>query len=234
MTNRVDGFDPAVIMQDDAGEDETDSQQGISGQFKGRTVTQLAARSLVADASKNARGMNVSEEGQTNIVDRTLKMQGSGAKALAGATQLATGAGDAAIDTELYEEVEAKEDKDGEENEGGIGKIEELKKAKYFAQKTRDRQNIEKLMRFLSHLKSLGKLSPEELQDLAAEYFPDVTHQHLALAFAKEVFEEEPEHMEKVGVLDEAIQEHMEENAPGIRAGLNVSSRAVDYSELDS
>ena len=80
--------------------------------------------------------------------------------------------------------------------------------------------------------------SPEDLKNMLQERFPEVAHQHAALAFLEESISNDrgrsPQDDDLLKEIRNAQRELHEEHGPEIRAALNVSAHAADRPDLGS
>lgn len=105
-----------------------------------------------------------------------------------------------------------------------------LERAETFLDRLPDLEKGEKLREFLDHVKSLRDWSPPGILREVRFFFRDVSHQHAALSFAREVLEGEGGFEALCDGIGGALETLERESGPEIRAGLNVSGVAREYS----
>ncbi|CAM2065494.1 type III secretion system gatekeeper subunit SctW [Sulfidibacter corallicola] len=105
-----------------------------------------------------------------------------------------------------------------------------LEKAEFYLKQLKQMDKPEQLDKFMSHLKKMGDMNPEQLRQEVGKFFKDVSQQYGAMQYAKEMLSAEGGHEELVASLQEAMEQAMEEDGPAIRAGFNVSEDAAEFS----
>jgi type III secretion protein W len=106
-----------------------------------------------------------------------------------------------------------------------------LERAEFYLKRLPDLGRPEKLQQFLEHVKKQGAMSPRRLMEEAGKFFKDISHQYAGLSFAKEMIEQEGGQEELSASLKGALDECLKAHGPEIKAGLNMSEIARDFSE---
>ena len=109
--------------------------------------------------------------------------------------------------------------------------VELIKRVEQYLKQVPDLGSPEKLKEFLEHIKKIPFRSPSQLREEAKKFFKDITHQYIALSYSLETLEEEDASNELITLLKTATENLLEESGPEIRAGLNISTAAVEFSE---
>ena len=109
--------------------------------------------------------------------------------------------------------------------------VELIKRIERYLKQVPDLGSPEKLKEFLEHIKKVPFHSPSQLREETKKFFKDITHQYIALFYSLEVLEEEDPSNELIPILKEVTENLLAESGPEIRAGLNISTAAVDFSE---
>jgi type III secretion protein W len=113
-----------------------------------------------------------------------------------------------------------------------IGKKKEIKQAfqaELYVKKVPDLKQ-EDLLSFLKHIRKNRPNTMHDLLQEAKSSFKDVTHQYLALSFVKEMLDKEEGDSELGKTLEASIEYLMETEGTRIRAGLNVTEVAQEFS----
>lgn len=117
--------------------------------------------------------------------------------------------------------------------EGGsriLDRVDAAERVQEYLAKLPDMGRQEKLQEFVNQLRQHGANTPRQVLDEVRQFYSDVSHQYAALAYADEELEREggPEELRAAvrGAMDESMREH----GPEIRAGLNISSVAAEFS----
>ncbi len=98
-----------------------------------------------------------------------------------------------------------------------------------YLRKVPDFGSLDKLNQFIEHLKKSKFSSREQLLKETDKYFKDITHKFLALTYVLDVFKEEGE-KDLADVLEKTVSYLSKEHSEDIRAGLNISETAQDFS----
>jgi type III secretion protein W len=93
--------------------------------------------------------------------------------------------------------------------------------------------NVKKdeLLKFSEHVRKNRPDTVERMLSEAKAFFEDITDQYLALSFVKDLFEQEGEDQKLQATLQASAQHLMATRGPEIRAGLNVTEVALEFSE---
>lgn len=115
-------------------------------------------------------------------------------------------------------------------DKAGPGMKQAMEQALFYIQQLPDLGSPEKLLDFLEHLKQMSGPSPEKIQEAVEQVYKDKSQQYAALSFVQDMTREE----EGLGELKTAVRkvqgQLLEKYGPEVRAGLNVSVIAADFS----
>ena len=106
-----------------------------------------------------------------------------------------------------------------------------LEKAEFYLKRLPDLKDAEQLKKFAQHLKKQANLTPQQALSEAKKFFKDVSHQHAALSFSKEMQDEAGGSSQLKDVLSKAMGQCEKDHGPEIRAGMNVSQTATRFSK---
>ena len=102
-----------------------------------------------------------------------------------------------------------------------------MKQAEHYLKQVNDLEKNKKLAAFAKQMAEMHKsASPKQLQELAAKYYSDVSHQFLALSYSHEHLKESGASAGLIANLGSAIKQLEARHGPEIHAGINVSPSA--------
>ncbi len=113
------------------------------------------------------------------------------------------------------------------------GNKDPLKYAEFYLKKLPDIGKPEKFQEFVDHLKKKANLTAEQLSKEVEKFSKDVSHQYVALSFARDLLEGKSGFENLKSKIDDLIDDLYETNGPEIRAGLNVTETATEFSRDD-
>ncbi len=107
-----------------------------------------------------------------------------------------------------------------------------MKQAEHYLRQVNDLEKNKKLAAFAKQVAEMHKSSgPKQLQEFAAKSYPDVSHQFLALSYARDLLQEDGADSELVTNLGNALTQLEARHGPQIYAGINVSQSAAAAAE---
>lgn len=112
-----------------------------------------------------------------------------------------------------------------------LTKTHAVETAEMYMQMMHDLGPADKLRQFAADLRALQNPTKEQVLQHAQRHFSDLSHQHCALSFAKDVLEHEGAEPELLVALTEARAQLEEHHGPEIRAGLNITRQAMAHAE---
>ena len=102
-----------------------------------------------------------------------------------------------------------------------------MKQAEHYLRQVHDLEKNKKLEAFAKQVAEMHKsTSPKQLQELAAKSYPDVSHQFLALSYARDFLRKKGSGSGLIANLDNALTQLEAQHGPEIHAGINVSPSA--------
>ncbi len=107
-----------------------------------------------------------------------------------------------------------------------------MKQAELYLKQVNDLEKNKKLAAFAKQIAQMHK-SPtaKQLQELAAKSYPDVSHQFLALSYARDFLREEGAAPGLIANVGNAVTQLEAQHGPEIHAGINVSASASAAAE---
>lgn len=113
--------------------------------------------------------------------------------------------------------------------EGGM-KSDALEKALSYLKKLPEVGKPERFQQFFDHLKKMGTMSPQQLVQESGKFFKDISQQFAGLSFARDMLSGETGNEDLKDALRAALDQCLKEHGPAIRAGLNMSAIAAEFS----
>ena len=104
-----------------------------------------------------------------------------------------------------------------------------LERTEFYLKQLPDLGDAQKLNQFTDHLKQQKGLTPGQALDQAKAFFTDISHQFAGLSFARDSLDLEDEELKSV--LTQALDLLEKKHGQEIRAGLNITGIAADFSQ---
>jgi type III secretion protein W len=106
-----------------------------------------------------------------------------------------------------------------------------LERAGFYLKQLPDLGSAKKLNQFTDHLKQQKGLTPGQALDQAKAFFTDISHRFAGLSFARDFPDLDREDEELKSVLTQALDLLEKKHGQEIRAGLNITGIAADFSQ---
>lgn len=187
--------------------------QTDSSLFKGINPTTSQSNSAAVLVEGNYRGESVKLKDTSSLIQDALEELG-------------------ASQSEYNEKELAQRDIEEGKKSDQLDRIIKIQKLEELSTQLKD-LNQEELKRVSRHMMRMKNATPHQFREQARENFKEPAHQFAALTVLVEGLREQGAPKAQREAAENALQQLLDEEGPAIRAGINVSETAADYSDAE-